>query len=165
VRFLKSSIGGAYHYSFIEDWTASIDAEVGNIFGLAQDTRISDRNFVGGSNCRGFKFAGVGPRDGPTEDALGAKQYYTGSLELGFPLGLPDEYDIRGRIFTDICSAWGLDRTDANVLDENSPRASVGAGFSWDSPFGPIVIDLGFAVLKEDFDQTELFSFSFGTQF
>ncbi len=165
VRYLKSSVGGAYHYSFIEDWTASVDAEVGNIFGIGEDTRISDRHFIGGTSCRGFQFAGIGPRDGPTGDALGAKQYYTGTLELGFPLGLPDEFDIRGRLFTDICSAWGLDRTDTNVLDENTPRASLGAGLSWQSPFGPIIIDLGIAVLKEDFDETELFSFSFGTQF
>ena len=165
VRFLKSSLGGAYYYSIFENWTASVDAEVGNIIGLGQDTRISDRHFVGGSKCRGFQFAGVGPRDGPTGDALGGKQFYTGSLELGFPLGLPEEYDIRGRVFTDVCSAWGLDRSDPNVLDESSPRLSVGAGLSWQSPFGPIIIDLGFAVIKEDFDETELLSFSFGTQF
>ena len=165
IQYLKSSVGGEYHYSFIEDWTISVDAEVGNIIGLGQDTLISDRHFVGGNNCRGFQFAGIGPRDGPTEDPLGAKQFYTGTLALGFPLGLPEEFDIRGRVFTDVCSAWGLDRTNANVLDEETPRVSVGAGFSWQSPFGPIIIDLGYAVLKEDFDQTELFSFSFGTQF
>ncbi len=165
VRFLKSSLGGAYYYSFVEDWTASVDAEIGNIIGLGQDTRISDRYFVGGTGCRGFQFAGVGPRDGPTGDPLGAKQFYTGTLELGFPLGLPEEFDIRGRVFTDVCSAWGLDRTNANVLDETTPRVSVGAGFSWNSPFGPITVDLGFAIVKEDFDETELLSFSFGTQF
>jgi outer membrane protein insertion porin family len=165
VRFLKSSVGGSYHYSFIENWTASVDAEIGNIIGLGQDTRISDRNFVGGSNCRGFKSAGVGPHDAPTGDPLGAKQYYTGTLELGFPLGLPDEFNIRGRVFSDVCSAWGLDKSNSDVRDSQKPRASVGVGLSWQSPFGPIIVDLGYAVLKENFDETELFSFSFGTQF
>lgn len=165
VRFLKSSLGGAYYYSFLENWTASVDAEVGNIVGITQDTRISDRYFVGGTSCRGFEVAGIGPRDEPTADALGAKQFYTGTLELGFPLGLPEEYDIRGRVFTDVCSAWGLDQSNANVLDEKSPRVSVGFGFSWNSFLGPITIDLGFALVKESFDQTQAFSFSFGTQF
>ena len=165
VQYLKSSIGGSYHYSVIENWTTSADAEIGNIFGLGQDTRISDRYFIGGNNCRGFRFAGVGPRDRPTGDPLGGKQFYTGSLELGFPLGLPDEFNIRGRIFTDVCAAWGLDRTNAGVQDSNSPRVSAGTGLSWQSPFGPIIIDLGFALIKKDFDQTELVSFSFGTQF
>ena len=41
----------------------------------------------------------------------------------------------------------------------------MGAGISWQSPFGPIILDLGFAVVDEPFDQTELVNFSFGTQF
>jgi outer membrane protein insertion porin family len=165
VFFLKSSVGGEYHYPIGDDWTISVDGEVGNMFGLGQDTRISNRYFIGGGNCRGFAFAGVGPRDRPTEDALGGKNFYTGTLELGFPLGLPEEFDIRGRIFTDVCSAWDLDKSNANVLDENTPRISVGTGISWQSPFGPIILDLGFAVIDEDFDQNELLNFSFGTQF
>jgi outer membrane protein insertion porin family len=96
---------------------------------------------------------------------LGGKNFYTGTLEMGFPLGLPEDFKIRGRIFTDICSAWDLDKTNADVLDEATARISVGAGISWLSPFGPIIMDLGFAVVDEPFDQDELFSFSFGTQF
>ena len=42
---------------------------------------------------------------------------------------------------------------------------TVGTGLSWNSPFGPLVVDFGYAIIKEDFDETELFSFSFGTQF
>ncbi len=165
VSFLKSAVGGEYHFPVADDWTISVDAEVGNVIGLGEDTRVSNRNFIGGGNCRGFEFAGVGPRDLPTDDALGGKNFYTGSLELGFPLGLPEEFDIRGRIFTDICSAWGLDKSDAGVADESAPRISVGTGVSWQSPFGPIIIDLGFAVIDEDFDKHELVNFSFGTQF
>ncbi len=165
VFYLKSAVGGEYHYPLAEKWTLSVDAEVGNIIGLGQDTRISDRHFVGGNNCRGFEFAGVGPRDRPTEDALGGKNFYTGTLETSFPLGLPDGFDIRGRLFADICSSWDLDETNSDVQDEASPRVSVGAGFSWLSPFGPIIVDVGFAVIDEAFDQNEMLSFSFGTQF
>jgi outer membrane protein insertion porin family len=42
---------------------------------------------------------------------------------------------------------------------------SVGTGFSWISPFGPVVIDVAVPVLKEDYDKTELINFSFGTRF
>lgn len=165
VYFLKSSLGGAYYVPLAEDWTIGVLGEVGNIVGLGEDTRISDRHFIGGRRCRGFERTGVGPRDRPTGDPLGGKNFYTASTELGFPLGLPDEFNIRGRVFTDVCSAWGLDNANANVQDETSPRVSVGVGLSWRSPFGPIVVDLGFAVLKEDFDDTQLLNFSFGTQF
>ena len=165
VEFFKSTFGGGYYLPVAEDWTLAGRGEVGNIVGLGEDTRISDRFFIGGTNCRGFEFAGVGPRDDVTNDPLGGKFFYTGTLEFAFPLGLPDEFDIRGRVFSDICSAWDLDRSNADTLDESAPRITSGFGVTWRSPFGPIVIDLGFAVKKEDFDQTELLNFSFGTQF
>jgi outer membrane protein insertion porin family len=165
VRFVKSSVGGAYHYPFLEDWTATVRGEVGNIVGLGEDTRISDRHFIGGSNLRGFEFAGVGPRDRLNGDAVGANNFYTSTLEVSFPLGLPEEFDIRGRMFTDVGSAWEVDGNTVDVDDENTPRVSVGAGISWNSPFGPVVVDLGFAVVEEEFDETELLNFSFGTQF
>ncbi|MEE8188216.1 MAG: outer membrane protein assembly factor BamA [Kiloniellales bacterium] len=165
VRYAKSSIGGSYYYPIMEDWTVSLRGETGGIVGLGQDTRISDRFFIGGRNLRGFEFAGVGPRDVRSDDSLGGKYFYTGTLELAFPLITPEELNIRGRVFTDIGTAWGLDKTTVDVRDETSPRISVGAGITWQSPFGPIVVDLGIAVVKEDFDKTELVNVSFGTQF
>ena len=84
---------------------------------------------------------------------------------MTFPLGLPDEFDIRGRLFTDVGASFGIDGSDAGVDDSSSPRVTVGTGVSWNSPFGPIVVDLGFAVVKEDFDETEILNFSFGTNF
>ncbi|MHA1151652.1 MAG: outer membrane protein assembly factor BamA [Alphaproteobacteria bacterium] len=165
IHYIKSSVGGEYHFPVAEDWTISVDAEVGNIVGLGEDTRISDRHFIGGFNCRGFEFAGVGPRDGPTSDPLGGKNFYTGTLQLDFPLGLPEEFEVRGRVFADVCSAWDLDKTDANVLDEATPRVSIGTGFAYKSPLGPLSMDFGFAIMEEEFDETKLFHFSFGTQF
>ena len=45
------------------------------------------------------------------------------------------------------------------------PRVSVGIGVNWISPFGPLRIDLAKALLKQDGDDTKLFSFNVGTQF
>jgi outer membrane protein insertion porin family len=45
------------------------------------------------------------------------------------------------------------------------PRLSIGIGVNWISPFGPLRIDLAKALLKQDGDQTKLFSFNVGTQF
>jgi len=46
-----------------------------------------------------------------------------------------------------------------------SPRLSVGVGVNWNSPFGPLRIDLAKALLKQEGDETKLFSFNVGTQF
>ncbi len=49
--------------------------------------------------------------------------------------------------------------------DTPSPRLSVGAGVSWNSPFGPFRFDLAKALIKKDGDDTQLFQFNVGTQF
>jgi len=51
------------------------------------------------------------------------------------------------------------------VGDSISPRLSIGIGVNWVSPFGPLRIDLAKAILKEEGDETKLFSFNVGTQF
>jgi outer membrane protein insertion porin family len=84
---------------------------------------------------------------------------------LAFPLGLPEELDIRGRVFSDFGSSWKMPETGPPVDDSSAPRASVGTGLTWVSPFGPLGIDLGFAVLKESFDKTEILRLNFGTRF
>lgn len=45
------------------------------------------------------------------------------------------------------------------------PRLSVGIGVNWVSPFGPLRLDLAHALLKQEGDDTRLFSFNVGTQF
>ena len=49
--------------------------------------------------------------------------------------------------------------------DSIKPRLSVGVGFNWVSPFGPLRIDIAKALLKQEGDDTKLFSFNVGTQF
>ncbi len=45
------------------------------------------------------------------------------------------------------------------------PRVSIGIGFNWNSPFGPLRLDIAKALLKQRGDDTKLFTFNVGTQF
>ena len=45
------------------------------------------------------------------------------------------------------------------------PRASIGIGVNWNSPFGPFRIDFAYPLLKQEGDDTKKFSFNVGTQF
>jgi len=54
---------------------------------------------------------------------------------------------------------------DSFVGNSPKPRLSVGVGVNWVSPFGPLRIDIAKALLKQEGDQTKLFSFNVGTQF
>lgn len=49
--------------------------------------------------------------------------------------------------------------------DTPSPRVSIGVGVNWNSPFGPLRIDLAKALISEPGDDTQLFTFNVGTAF
>lgn len=166
-RFVRVNANAAKYYEVMDQWVLSVSASAGYIYGLNQDVRINNRYYLGGSTLRGFDVAGVGARDKATGDALGGDWRVTASTQLMFPLGLPSEFGIKGKVFMD---AGMLGKPDGhyakNTIDyNNTPRVSVGTGILWQSPMGPINIDLGFPIVKEDYDETEVFRLNFGTGF
>ena len=164
-RFLRTSVGAGYYWPITGSWIGSLRSEVGYIFGIGDDVTVVDRFFLGGDSFRGFSTRGVGPRDRDTDDSLGGNLLYSGTAELSFPLGLPEELGLRGRLFSDFGAVTGLDNSSNNVDDSAAPRVSVGTGLTWRSPLGPIALDFAVPVLKESFDKVEQFRFSFGTRF
>ncbi|NQV56895.1 MAG: BamA/TamA family outer membrane protein, partial [Rhodospirillales bacterium] len=165
VHFLRNSLSAAQYYSPLKNWVFSVNGRVGYIFGLGEDVNISDRFFLGGETLRGFASAGAGPRDKVTKDSLGGEWIYNGSLQLKFPLGLPDELGLSGRLFTDMGSLGSVNPSNSNVFDSGAIRLSAGGGFGWVSPFGPVNIDFGYAILDESLDEKETLRLNFGTRF
>jgi outer membrane protein insertion porin family len=147
----------------------SLSGEGGFIHGIDSTVNIEDRFFVGGDNLRGFKVGGIGPRDLSSNDALGGNIYYTGTLSLSYPLGLPEELGIGGRIFSDFGSLFDVNEPNppagASIADTHFVRVSVGTGFSWKSPLGPIRLDFAVPVRREPFDKSQFFRVNFGTRF
>lgn len=168
VKYLRNSFNGGYFQALDTDrnWIMSYTATVGYVFKLGGDqVRINDRFFLGGSNLRGFEDSGAGPRDIVANDALGGNFMYNGAVELKVPLGLEQAAGITSIFFIDFGSLTEVDATGPEVRDEASLRMSVGVGVSWDSPFGPVRGDFGIPILKENFDEKEIFRFSFGRVF
>jgi outer membrane protein insertion porin family len=164
-QYLRNEVKGATYHELYDSWVLNIGAGVGYIVGIGDNIRIIDRFFLGGDNLRGFEDAGVGPRDLATLDSVGGNLFYRTTVGVAFPLGLPNEFGLRGRVFSDAGSLAENDSNFSTLTDTGSIRLSVGTGLLWDSPFGPVNINLAKALLKEDFDQTELFRFSFGARF
>ncbi|MGH6944777.1 MAG: outer membrane protein assembly factor BamA [Geminicoccaceae bacterium] len=163
--FLRHELLASYYYPFTPNWVLNVAARAGYIFGIGKDVGLFDRFFLGGATLRGFQFAGLGPRDTTTDDALGGNLLYTGTVEQRFPLGLPEELRMFGRVFLEGGTLTDLDIHSSDIEDSGSLRASTGIGLSWLSPLGPIAIDYAFPFLKEKEDQTESFRISFGTRF
>jgi len=165
-HYLRNTLKAGQYYPFSRgDYILGINGKVGLITGLSEDVNLLDRFFLGGSTLRGFQNSGVGPRDISTDDALGGEWMYTGSVEMKFPLGLPKELGINGRAFSDLGSTGKLSDSGSSIEDTGSVRMSAGLGFSWGSPFGPIGVDYGIPIVKEDFDKTENIRVNFGTRF
>lgn len=152
----------------------------------SDDIPIQDRFFKGSDSFRGFKRGGVGPRMDNTRgdsDAIGGQTYAIGTVETTFPLGLPEEFGLEGAVFTDFGTVFGAPEetmdaaagticplgkpgeTKCKVHDTPELRLSVGAGVIWQSPFGPLRVDVAYPLIKADYDEEELFRFSVGTRF
>jgi len=165
-QFLRHELLTAYYFPFTPDWVLNLAGRVGYIFGYGgEDVRLFDRFFLGGSTLRGFEFAGVGPRDEDTDDALGGNLLATATVEQRFPLPLPEELRMFGRAFAEGGTLTDVDADGPGIADPGSLRLAVGVGLSWLSPFGPMSLDWSQVLLKEDEDETESFRVSFGTRF
>ena len=156
----------AYWYNTMADYyTLKLFMNAGMIEGYGDESvRLANRYFLGGYTMRGFEAGGIGARDKYTNDALGGNWMVYSGAEFGFPIGL-DELGISGHVFTDIGMVGEPDNINSNdVLYSDSPRVSVGFGFQWLSPMGQIDVDFGFPIVKEDYDETEVFRLNFGTR-
>lgn len=164
-NWLRNRLSAGAYYPFTEDFIGSLTSESGFIYDMDEPVRINQRFFVGGDNFRGFRSAGIGPRDRATGDSLGGKRYVVGTASLSFPVGIPREVGMRTFAFSDFGSLWDTDAKGPTVVDENSIRASIGVGLSWRSPLGPIRLSVATPVVKESYDRDEIFRFSFGSRF
>jgi len=163
-----------------------LEANAGHIQSLGNDVPLQDLFFKGADSFRGFARSGLGPMqrgNDDTLDAIGGQTYAIGTVEVNFPLGIPEEWGIEGAVFSDFGTVFGTDAIteatgngncnapgktgvlDCTVFDSMNLRASVGAGIIWTSPFGPLRLSATYPILKEKTDDTEIFQFSIGTRF
>jgi len=180
VNFIRSTAEARTYYEVASDVVGVLKLQGGHLAGWGgKDLRMLDQFQMGPNLVRGFAPAGIGPRDltaGTTNDALGGSMYWGASVELQTPISfLPKEVGIKFAAFVDVGSLWDYQGpTTWNVTGEHldlgntSPmfvRSSIGMGFIWDSPLGPLRFDFAYALTKQEFDRTQFFRFSGGTKF
>jgi outer membrane protein insertion porin family len=165
--YLGTRLGAGYYMPLTKSKSviAGLTGEIGYLQDLGKPVFISNSYQLGGNTFRGFQSSGIGPRDAVSGDSLGGKEYAVGTLQVSFPVGLPEEYQVRGHVFTDFGTLTDTDANVGTIQDSASLRVTAGAGILWKSPFGPIAIDVAVPVLKQDFDLTQLINFSVGTSF
>jgi len=168
VQFWRVTGEGRYYYPISEKVTFVARALAGHIgpWGGA-DIRLIDLFYKGGETIRGFNRGGFGPRDLLTNDALGGDTFWAVTTEVRYPIPfIPDDLGMSSAIFLDAGSLFGagvgakkldgycgqapninpvsgvMSWNGICLADSNSVRASAGVSLIWNSPMGPLRLDV-----------------------
>jgi outer membrane protein insertion porin family len=174
VKYVRMTGEARFYYPITDKFTLVGRAIGGHIMGWGgDDVRLIDLFYKGGETIRGFNRGGFGPRDLVTGDALGGDTFWATTAEVRFPLPfIPDDLGMGGAFFVDAGSLFGagqfakdLDGKGVILADDSSIRASAGFSIMWNSPLGPLRLDIAKAFLKKDFDDEQLIRFGASTKF
>jgi len=120
---------------------------------------LFERYRLGGIySIRGFKTWSIGPT-APNGEIIGGDKELLFNLEWIFPL-IP-QVKIKGLFFFDAGNAWDVGQPYR--LDDL--RTSVGFGFRWISPVGPLRLEWGYNLNPKPGESTSSWDFAIGTFF
>ena len=175
LKFLKTEGSFSTFHKLFWGMVGQLTASSGYIQGYGGTVvPIEERFFKGGDSFRGFKLAGIGPRDTNIvgdAGAVGGNFYAIGTAQARLPDILPADYGMNFALFSDFGTLGKLDlppiyrlcSPTSCIKDNLALRVSAGISVKWKSPFGPVQIDLGVPLVKAPYDRTEFFHFSAGT--
>jgi len=91
-------------------------------------------------------------------DVIGGNSMMLINLELDFPIS--EEMGLSGIVFLDMGNAFA----ENDYINPLQFRFGTGAGIQWFSPFGPLMVILGFPIDPLSIEQSSVFEFSLGGQ-
>ena len=179
--FLKTTAKGiAQTKVMAEEVTLAATFEGGTLRYFEGNSRVSDRFSLGSSTMRGFSSQGIGPRErstsGLVNDALGGLNFAVARFEVGFPIGIPNEYGLSGGVFYDVGSLWGLETPTSNscaiiwesgcvLYEKMTLRQTVGFSLFWETPIGPLRFNFMDVLKSEKHDRVETFELTVSSRF
>tara|TARA_B100001057_G_scaffold75375_1_gene70080 strand:+ start:35 stop:2305 length:2271 start_codon:yes stop_codon:yes gene_type:complete len=138
----------------------SMQAKLGNIFSLNNNDILTDDKFsLGGRWLRGFDNYGAGPRNSRTS-YVGGNNLAATKFDYSYELTKNSNFPFYINFFNDYGLLWENKTTPTN--SDNSLRSSVGFGFKYYSPIGPIGFTWGFPLIEKEYDIKRMFLFSVG---
>ena len=162
--FEKHILDTAWYYPVIFDTTLMLHGRYGEGRGLrGHDFPVNEKFYVGGIyTIRGFDYGSASTAstiDPLTGDLLGADKELIINLEYIVPL--VKEAKINGVLFYDTGSGFGKE----DNITWADLRTSVGAGFRWLSPIGPLRLEWGYNLDPKPGERQGIWEFSIGTLF
>ncbi|GAB4267169.1 MAG: outer membrane protein assembly factor BamA [Pararhodobacter sp.] len=185
-RWARATVLAGYQQDVMNgDVTLSAQFEAGAIAHQSGPSTITERFNLTSEQFRGFRNYGIGPvgyGNNGTRNGLGGNFFAVARFEARFPLGLPQEYNMRGGLFLDVGSLWGVDNVNAGprstglcapgvvnptncIIDDAALRAVAGVSLFWGSPLGPLRFNFSTPLVVEDYDRERRFDLTIATQF
>jgi len=165
LKFHRSVYEVTYYRPLIGKLVLGSHARINIADGYSGDTLPSfERYFMGGpQSLRGFTLQDVGPKAADGDPLGGSK-----SLLLNLELQYPFTKAIRGFAFYDRGNLYGTGTdlsTTSKDWDLGKMRHSIGAGFRFMSPMGPLGFAYGVKLDRRTGEETGQFHFSTGSAF
>lgn len=150
---------GAQYFLLPYDTILTIVGQLGFVspYNGGTEVPIYNRLYLGGANnLRGFKFRDVGPKDS-NGDPIGGQSLWRATMEITVPV--VDK--VRAAVFFDVGS---VDAAAYNLF--GSTNSDAGIGVRLDLPIGPVRIDYGIPIQKDQYTGSGgRFNFNIGYQF
>lgn len=157
-NMLKQDYHAGIYYPLFWKFVGHIRAEAGFENGSSL-IPVWERYFLGGiDSMRGWYYGYLGPRDA-NGLVIGGNKYAVINYELLFPL--LEHYGVRGLFFFD----WGNAFLPGQEINPADFREDVGPGIRWNSPFGPLRIEMGYVLDRRPGDPQYEWQFSAGAFF
>ena len=170
IRYVRNELSSSFYCPLSENVLLVFNPRLGRMDKVRNKRlRIVDRFNMGLGTFRGFDYSGVGPRymrsykGKNIDDPLGGERYAVLSTDLEFPIGLPNDFGVKGTVFSDVGTVWCAGFKDPHIIDKKTLRTSVGIGLKWNSPFGPLKFEYAWAVKKSKGDDQRRFIFGYTT--
>ena len=165
LKFTRSRYDITYYRPLVGKLVGAGHARVSFAEGYDGDTLpVFERYFMGGpTTLRGFTIQDIGPKD-LTGNPVGGSKALLLNLELQYPF----TKSIRGFVFYDRGNVYGngpIMTTTTKNFDLAEMRHSIGAGFRFISPFGPMGFAYGVKLDPRTGEEIGQFHFSAGSAF
>jgi outer membrane protein insertion porin family len=140
-KHIKNDLTCAYVFAIARRSSLRVSLSCGVISRVGgKSPHVIDSFMLGADSFRGFDYAGMGPmsettwyttKDGATHphtvrDFIGGTRYWKGTVEYAFPLGLPEELQTKGFVFTDFGTVWKPVDNGSKYLIKGAPTDPAG---------------------------------------
>ncbi len=142
VGFTKYTADSKWYIPLFWDTVGAARGRIGFIHGdTVGAVPTWERFYLGGmDSVRGYDWRDISPRDPKTNDEIGGNKMMQFNLEFLFPL--VKKSGLRGVLFADAGNAYD----NGEELSFGDLRRSIGYGFRWYSPIGPIRLEYGYII-------------------